>query len=136
MTQFKNIPFLFVVIFITSFSSCKKDTTTPDPSTHPAHELYTNQKQQVKETYANIAFAVYDDSYQGAVNLKTAINAFVSNPTASGLLICQQKWRDVREVYGQSETFRFAEGPIDNAADGPEDFINAWPMDEVCLLIM
>jgi putative iron-regulated protein len=121
---------LFASVVVISFSSCKKEKT-PDPSTHPAYvDPNASQKQQVKETYANIAFAVYDDSYQGAVNLKTAINAFVSNPTALGLSNCQQKWRDVREVYGVTEAFRFAEGPIDNAADGPEGFINAWPMDE------
>ena len=114
-----------------AFTACKKET--PVPITPPVYEVpdpNAAKKQEVKETYANIAFAVYDDSYQGVTTLKIAINAFVSNPTASGLLNCQQKWKDVREVYGLTEAFRFAEGPIDNAADGPEGFINAWPMDE------
>lgn len=120
---------LFVAIAFLGVSACKKEET-PEPTPQPVVDPYTSQKQQVKETYANMAFAVYDDAYLGAIVLKTAINAFVANPTANGFQDCKQKWLDVREVYGVTETFRFADGPIDNETDGPEGFINAWPMDE------
>ena len=112
--------------------SCKKksdDPTPEDPST-PAVDQYASQKQQVKETYANIAFASYDDSYQGVVALKAAIYAFVATPTQVNFDAAKAAWLASRESYGQSEVFRFAEGPIDNAADRPEGLINAWPMDE------
>ena len=33
--------------------------------------------------------------------------------------------------YGQTEVYRFYDGPIDNPEDGPEGALNAWPMDEV-----
>jgi putative iron-regulated protein len=121
---------LLAVVFTTVLVSCKKDKKT-DPIPDIAYvDPNASKKQQVKQTYADIAFAVYDDAYQGAIALKTAINAFVANPTATGFQTCKQKWLDVREVYGLSETFRFADGPIDNEANGPEGFINAWPMDE------
>ncbi len=121
------LPIIYIALI---FSACKKDKKTDPIPTPVAPELNASQKQQVKQTYANIAFAEYDDAYQGALALKTAINAFVANPTATGLQACKQKWLDVREVYGLTEAFRFVDGPIDNTADGPEGFINAWPMDE------
>jgi putative iron-regulated protein len=118
---------LLLCAVIMTISSCKKEEM-PEPT--PSADPYASQKQQVKETYVNIAFAVYDDAYQSTIELKTAINAFVANPTSLGFQTCKQKWLDAREVYGLTETFRFADGPIDNEADGPEGFINAWPMDE------
>jgi putative iron-regulated protein len=122
---------LLVTILILSVSACKKDKKKEAIVDVPVINAATEaQKQQTKQTYANIAFAVYDDAYLGAQTLKTAINIFVSTPTASSFETCKQKWLAVREVYGLTETFRFAEGPIDNQADGPEGFINAWPMDE------
>ncbi len=122
--------FLLALVVATVVIACKKDKKTdPIPNTTSV-DPNTSQKQQVKQTYANIAFAVYDDAYQGAIALKTAINLFVANPTSTGFKACKQKWLDVREIYGLTETFRFADGPIDNEANGPEGFINAWPMDE------
>lgn len=123
---------IFASVLVIGFSACKKDKgsdpVTEDPA--PAADPKAAQKQQVKETYAQLAFAAYDDAYIGAQALKTAINSFVANPTSSGFQACRQKWLDVREVYGLTEAFRFADGPIDNETDGPEGFINAWPMDE------
>ncbi|MEM1094606.1 MAG: imelysin family protein [Bacteroidota bacterium] len=81
------------------------------------------------ETYAEIAFASYEDSYNAAVALDEAIDAFVSAPTASSLQAAKDAWLAAREPYGQSEAYRFADGPIDDA-DGPEGLLNAWPLDE------
>ncbi len=108
--------------------SCKKkddnqdNTSTPDP--------YATQKTELKTTYANLAFAVYDDALLTAQDLKDALYAFVDNPNATTHNAAKQAWLDAREVYGQSEIFRFVDGPIDNPSDGPEGLINAWPMDE------
>lgn len=124
-----------VIASLAAFSllmvTCKKEKTEPEP-TAPETPSDPNaaKKQQVKETYANIAFAVYDDSYKGVVTMKAAISAFLGNKTDANFQACKTAWKNVREVYGLSETFRFADGPIDNPADGPEGFINAWPMDE------
>ncbi|MCH2225042.1 MAG: hypothetical protein MK066_09765 [Crocinitomicaceae bacterium] len=100
--------------------SCEEDTSDP----------YASQKQLVKETYANQAYAVYNDSYNLAVSLQTAITTFINNPDQTNFDAAKQAWLDAREPYGQSEIFRFVDGPIDNPADGPEGLINAWPMDE------
>ncbi|MCH2229696.1 MAG: hypothetical protein MK105_05070 [Crocinitomicaceae bacterium] len=124
--------------------SCKKEGCTNPAATNYNAEAnkddgsciidnsdpYASQKQQVKQTYADQAFAVYSDSYDQAVELQTSIATFVSNPTQLNFDAAKQAWLDSRESYGQSEIFRFVDGPIDNPADGPEGLVNAWPMDE------
>ena len=58
------------------------------------------------------------------------MNAFVSAPSAATHTAAQDAWRASREPYLQTEVYRFYEGPIDNADDGPEGLLNAWPLDE------
>lgn len=86
-------------------------------------------KKQVIENYANIAFANYKKAYDDAVILEAAINTFTATPTEANFTIAKAAWKTSRESYGTTEAFRFADGPIDNA-DGPEGFINSWPLDE------
>jgi putative iron-regulated protein len=86
-------------------------------------------KNKIKEQYANIAFANYQDSYNLAVVLRDAIYDFVNAPDAAKFQTAKDAWIDSREPYGQSEAFRFADGPIDDA-NGPEGNLNAWPLDE------
>jgi putative iron-regulated protein len=50
-------------------------------------------------------------------------------PGEQTLLDAKTAWKEAREPYGQTEAFRFANGPID-ANDGPEGLLNAWPLDE------
>ncbi|MEM6288593.1 MAG: imelysin family protein, partial [Bacteroidota bacterium] len=71
----------------------------------------------------------YEDSYDAAVELDQAIDAFVAAPSQAGFDAAKQAWLASREPYGQTEAYRFANGPID-AADGPEGLLNAWPLDE------
>ncbi|MGV3631446.1 MAG: imelysin family protein [Bacteroidota bacterium] len=136
---------LFPVICIAALAvSCKKEgCTDPDAlnynseakkddgsCTYDESDPLATQKQQVKETYANMALAVYEDAYTACQELQTACQAFVNAPSAATHQAAKEAWLDSREIYGQSEIFRFAEGPIDNASDGPEGLINAWPLDE------
>jgi len=79
--------------------------------------------------YAYLVWANYEDSYQTAITLKQAIDAFLANPTEAGFVACKTAWLNARNPYGQTEAFRFYAGPIDDA-DGPEGLLNAWPMDE------
>jgi putative iron-regulated protein len=106
-----------VVLFI---SSCKKGD---------APTVSNDEKKEVLNNYANIVHASYEDSYNAAVVLKTKIDAFVATPTAANFTACKDAWKASRIPYGQTEAYRFYEGPIDDA-DGPEGLINAWPMDE------
>ncbi len=136
--------FLIIIAASLFLFSCKKEgCTNPEATNYNAEadkddgscvvdesDPYASQKQQVKQTYADQAFAVYSDAYDLAVILQNSISTFVSNPTQVNFDNAKQAWLDSREVYGQSEIFRFVDGPIDNPADGPEGLINAWPMDE------
>ncbi|MEO8602813.1 MAG: imelysin family protein [bacterium] len=84
----------------------------------------------VVERYAALLYANYGDVLTGATALRTAIDAFVAAPSAAGLQAAKDAWLASRPAYLQTEMARFYDGPIDNAATGPEGFINAWPLDE------
>jgi putative iron-regulated protein len=113
---------------------CSKEEETPVPvvasgGTTTAADPYASAKTAIKENYANIVYANYKDSYDKAVQLKTALVSFTNAPSASNLATAKQSWLDAREPYGQTEAFRFSSGPIDDA-NGPEGQLNAWPLDE------
>ncbi|MEO8185089.1 MAG: imelysin family protein [Deltaproteobacteria bacterium] len=80
-------------------------------------------------TYADIVYASYRDASSGAQSISTAAAALVSSPSAATQSTVQRAWLDAREPYLQTEVYRFYGGPIDDD-DGPEVFINAWPLDE------
>lgn len=115
---------LICLLTLIANGSCKKkdENTTPAPT--------TAQVNEVLETYAKIAFQSYSDSYDKVVILKTKIDEFVATPDQAKFDAAKKAWKDSREPYGQTEVFRFYEGPIDNSTDGPEGAINAWPLDE------
>jgi putative iron-regulated protein len=85
----------------------------------------------VNEAYATNVYASYSESLTKAQALKTAIDAFIAAPSQTTLDAAKAAWIAAREPYGQTEVYRFYDGPIDNAEDGPEGQINAWPLDEV-----
>ena len=111
-------------------SSCIKDEedATPPPPTGDSPALAAAKTEAVAN-YANIVLASYEDALSTAQILKTAIDAFVAAPSSSGFEGCKQAWLASRLPYLQTEAYRFADGPIDNA-DGPEGLLNAWPLDE------
>jgi putative iron-regulated protein len=86
-------------------------------------------KTDVVTNYANIVYASYEDSYNEAVKLQAAVDAFVAAPSDATLTAAKEAWLAAREPYGQTEAYRFYGGPIDDE-DGPEGLINSWPMDE------
>ncbi|MEL6615573.1 MAG: imelysin family protein, partial [Bacteroidota bacterium] len=83
----------------------------------------TDLKSEALETYADIVFASYEDSYNAAVQLDQAVDAFLASPSASSFEAAKTAWLAAREPYGQTEAYRFANGPIDDA-DGPEGLLN------------
>ena len=109
---------LMLALIISLATQCKKENVTD------------SDMKSVKENYAKMALANYEDAKTSAEAMKTAINAFVSNPTAATMTVAKQSWISAREPYGQSEAFRFAGGPIDEYGDAPEGNLNAWPLDE------
>lgn len=115
-----------LMVSVLAIAACKKKNNHPVDST----DIYATQKTQIKETYAQMAFAVYSDALTTAQTLKTALYDFVDNPNTTTHNAAKTAWKEAREVYGVTEIFRFVDGPIDNTNDGPEGLINAWPMDE------
>lgn len=86
-------------------------------------------KRAAMDTYADIVFANYQDSYNAALSLQQAVDVFVANPSEATMQAAREAWLAAREPYGQSEAYRFYGGPIDE--EGLEGLINAWPLDEV-----
>lgn len=109
------------------------DVTTPGSSTASSAPVSTELEQlktQFVQNYAQNVYLNYQDAYDHAVKLQTAIDAFLAAPDAAKLEEAKTLWLLARNPYGQTEGYRFYEGPID-AEDGPEGQLNAWPMDEV-----
>lgn len=88
-----------------------------------------SMKKEVVKNFANIVKANYSDALEDAKELQIAIERFTSNPNVSSHESAKYAWLNSRESYGQTETFRFMDGPIDNT-NGPEGNLNAWPLDE------
>lgn len=84
---------------------------------------------QVASHYAQLVHAGYSDSLQSAQAMQKAINRLLAQPGAESLAAARKAWLHARDFYGQTEAFRFYDGPIDSD-EGPEGRINAWPMDE------
>lgn len=84
----------------------------------------------VISNYAANAYANYSEIVLKTLTLKRAVDDFVATPSVATLTAARTAWLAAREPYGQSEIYRFSDGPIDNPTDGPEGRINAWPMDE------
>lgn len=105
--------------------------TEEDAETETAvdDEALAALKTEAVATYADIVFASYEDSYNTALELQTAVNDFVANPTEETHQAAKDAWLAAREPYGQTEAYRFYGGPIDDE-DGPEGLLNAWPLDE------
>lgn len=101
-------------------------STTTAPASAAAASV---SAPKVVQHYSRLVYAGYEDSILGAQALQKSVNAFLAKPSAASLDAARKAWLEAREFYGQTEAFRFYDGPIDNE-DGPEGQINAWPMDE------
>lgn len=83
----------------------------------------------VVKNYAEIVYTTYLDTYNDALALQRSIDNFLANPTEENLEEAKRVWLISRDSYGQTEAFRFYEGPIDGE-NGPEGQLNAWPVNE------
>lgn len=90
--------------------------------------------REFANTYAKIALLNYQESANTAALLEEKIEALVDEPSAINLEEAKKAWLASRIPYGQSEVFRFVEGPIDgigvDGKEGPEGRLNAWPLNE------
>ncbi|CAN5838996.1 imelysin family protein [soil metagenome] len=90
----------------------------------------SEEANAVAKVYASNGYEVYGDAVTTAQALKTAVDAFVAAPSEATLTAAKTAWKASREPYLHSEPYRFFDGPIDNATDGPEPYLNSWPLDE------
>ena len=105
-------------------------TIAPAFATTPAAAATSQiQAQDVLQHYSSLVYTNYSDSIAAAKQMQQAIDSFIANPSQATQDAARKAWLNAREFYGQTEAFRFYDGPIDNE-DGPEGQINAWPMDE------
>lgn len=120
---------LSTVLIMTSLylTGCSNNPTIPTTSGSLSVKA---TKENVIANYENIVYANYQDSYNGVKNLQNEIDKFIANPTAEGLESAKSAWLKSRISYGQTEGYRFSNGPIDSG-DNPEVRINSWPLDEV-----
>lgn len=88
--------------------------------------------QAVTLNYANIVHANYQDARMSAEHLRKALQKFVETPNEQTHNAAKMAWKAAREPYGQTEAFRFSNGPIDSRG-GPEALLNAWPLDEALI---
>ena len=88
-----------------------------------------DESAQVLETYAKLVYANYTACYETALVLQEAVTAFLELPNEQTLTAAKQAWLASRIPYGQSEAFRFYEGPIDGP-EGREERLNSWPLNE------
>ncbi|MCB4799955.1 imelysin family protein [Neotamlana laminarinivorans] len=115
---------IFLLVITLVFASCSSDDNGGGTEE-------TADVADFIETYAEIVSANYSDSYNTAVDMQTAIDAFLADPNETTFVAAQDAWLYARDFYGQTEAFREANGPIDNEdLLGTEGRINAWPLDE------
>lgn len=91
---------------------------------------FVAQAGEAREQYVHVVMASYADTIVASEAMQAEIEAFLAAPSAAGLESAKEAWLAARELYGQTEVYRFYGGPIDAEPDGLEGRINSWPMDE------
>jgi putative iron-regulated protein len=115
------------ILLLACTLACNSTSEDDGGATTP---LTADEVAPVAENYAAIVYANYAESRASADSLRTEIDALVAGPSDATLEAARTAWLAAREPYGQTEVYRFYDGPIDNPTDGPEGQLNAWPMDE------
>jgi len=121
----RNHTLSLIALSLASLAAC---SANPEDTVDP---LTAEEVAPVADAYTDIVAASYADAHAGATTLLAAIDALVDAPSEANLDAARQAWLDAREPYGQTEVYRFYDGPIDEPVAGPEGQLNAWPMDEV-----
>ncbi len=83
-------------------------------------------KRTVVQHHTALMLAEYQDSLEGARNLRSKIGGLLDAPSAQTLEAARAAWIAARVPYLQTEAARFYDGPIEEV----EGMINSWPIDE------
>ena len=119
---------LLVFYFALVTLSCSKEEGLNNPG-----DTLEVKKKEFVENYVNIVLSSYEDTLNNLYDLQVSIDTFVANPTDASFKEAKNKWIISREPYGQTESFRYYDGPIDGSEGEPEGYINAWPLDEALI---
>ncbi|TCT07668.1 imelysin family protein [Aquabacter spiritensis] len=92
----------------------------------PSSQAAAPKPRAVIVHYADMAQAMYTNSYLAAKEMQTAISAFLAAPSAETHKAAQAAWRKARDPYQITEAFRFGNPVVDDW----EGNVNAWPLDE------
>ncbi|WP_408097712.1 imelysin family protein [Peredibacter sp. HCB2-198] len=88
----------------------------------------TTLKESI-QSYSEHVHSSYAETLRRGVLLQKALHAFTETPSLMTQTVAKETWKYAREAYGQTEVFRFYNGPIDRDG-GPEGLLNSWPLDE------
>ena len=98
---------------------------TAKPAPAPAANAAPSARSVIT-SYADLAQAMYTDSYTAAAEMQKAIDALIAAPSAETQKAAQEAWRKARISYMKTEGFRFGNKIVDEW----EGNVNAWPLDE------
>lgn len=115
-----NYQFCGLLVLASFLPYCSSEETTTSPST---------SRRAVISNYAALVYSNYSDALALTEEMQQAIELFLEEPSAARLEWAKRTWLAARVPYGQTEAFRFYNGPIDDD-NGYEERINAWPLDE------
>ena len=144
--------FLAGMVTLLLLGGCGSDDDDSDPVEEPPAVMEPVETEpmemepsvtaaDVVMTNADIAFASYSDALDTAMELQTAVDTFVGNPSEDTFEAAKDAWRKAREAYQPTEVYRFRPGPIEDLTDdgtlvrdeGPEARINGWPLGEALI---
>ena len=142
--------FLSGLVTLLFLGGCGSDDDDGDPADEPPAVMEPVEMEpeepsvtaaDVVMTNADIAFASYSDALDTAMELQTAVDTFVGNPSGATFEAAKDAWRKAREAYQPTEVYRFRPGPIEDLTDdgtlvrdeGPEARINGWPLGEALI---
>lgn len=115
---FRTVLMLLLITLI----ACEQSSNEPSSNATSS----TVDRQAVVTHYADMAHAKYSDSLQTVIVLREKVEALIQNPSANTHQDAKNAWLAARQIYGQSEAYRFGNLNVDDW----EPQVNAWPLDE------
>jgi putative iron-regulated protein len=85
--------------------------------------------------YAQLVADSYAASLADAQALRTAVTAFLANPSDDTLTKARDAWVNGRRTWELTEAFRFYDGPVDvtDTETGPISRLDGWPVDAAAI---
>lgn len=115
---------LLCALVAVGLAGCVNDE---EPGTSPWEDAeFRSAAQSVVDNYGAVVAANYGETVSSAEELAASIDTLLADPKEATLADARAAWRSARAPYGETEVYRFYDGPIEEI----EGRINAWPLDE------